>query len=188
MICADTIITENIDFCPDQETAPGVSSVEIFAARVSDFTAIIEPPKLGVATSLDAAATIVGPHTFPVGQGFFKINILPDTGLVESANEGERGNKSNTNTFSGTLPGVSARNKGFIRKYQNVGMIFLVTQINGDIVQIGSRISPAFLIDASATSGQKVGDLNGIPVKFADAQAYQAPVYTGVITEFTPPV
>lgn len=186
MACTDTIATENIDFCADQETAAGVSSVEIYGARVSDFDTIAEPPALGVATTLDEAATIGTAHTFTAPKGFFKLNILPDTGLVESTNEGEKGSKTNTNSFGGTLPGVTARNLGFVRKYQNVGMIFLVTQIDGKVRQIGSKNSPAYLSEASGTSGQKAGDINGIPVKFTDTQAYQAPIYTGAITEFTP--
>ena len=186
MACTDTIVTENIDYCPDQETAAGVSSTEIYAARVSDFDDIIAPPALGVATSLSEAATITGPHTFTAPKGFFKMNFLPDTGLVESTNEGEKGSKTNTNSYGGTLPGITARNLGFVRKYQNVGMIFLVTQIDGTIRQIGSKISPAYLSEASGTTGQKAGDINGIPVKFTDTQAYQAPIYSGTITEFTP--
>ena len=188
MACTDTIITENIDYCPDQETPAGISSVSIYAARVSDFDAIVKPLALGVAVSLEEAGKITGPHTFAGDNGFFKINILPDTGLVDSENQGEKGSKTNVNNFAGTLPGITARNLGFIRKYQNVGMIFLVTQIDGKIRQIGSEDSPAYLSEASGSSGQAPGDINGIPVKFSDVQAYQAPIYEGVITEFTPPV
>jgi len=186
--CSDTIVTENIDFCADQENAAGVSPVEIYAVRVSDCLTIAEPPALGTATSLAAAATIATAHTFAVGKGFFKINILPETGVVETTNEGEKGAKTNTNTFGGTLPGVNARNLGFIRKYQNVGMIFIVTQINGDKRQIGSKNSPAYLTEAPGTTGIKAGDINGIPVKFTDVQMYPAPIYASTITEFTPPV
>ena len=186
MACLDTIVTENMDFCADQENAAGVSPVEIFAARVQDFLAIIKPLALGVAVTLEEAGTIVGPHTFTPPKGFFKMSILPDTGSVETSNEGEKGSKTNSNSFSGTIPGNSARNIGFIRKYQNVGMIFLVKQINGDIRQIGSQDSPAYLSEASGTTGLKAGDINGIPVKFTDVQAYPAPVYTGAITEFVP--
>lgn len=186
MACADTIATENIDFCADQENAAGVSPVSIWACRVSDFETILKPPALGVATTLDEAATIVGPHTFTAPKGFFKLNVLPDTGVVETTNEGEKGAKTNTNSFGGTIPGNTARNIGFVRKYQNVGMIFLVTQIDGKIRQIGSEDSPAYLSEASGTTGLKAGDINGIPIKFTDTQAYPAPIYTGTITEFTP--
>lgn len=186
--CADTIVTENIDFCVDLETVAGISPTEIYCALVSDFTDIIALPKLNVATSLDAAGTIVGPHTFPVDKGFFKLNILSETGLVENANEGEKGAKTNRNSFAGTLPGTGAKIAGFIRKYQNQPMIFLVAQIDGEIKQIGSKVSPAFLSEASGSSGQKVGDVNGTPIKFEAVNVCPPPTYTGVITEFTPPV
>lgn len=187
MACTDTIALENIEYCPEEEIAAGISPTEIFACPVSKFTTIAEPPALNVATTLAEAATISDPHTFTGDDGFFKINILPETGMVDSENQGEKGNKTNVNNFSGTLPGITARNLGLIRKYQNVGMIFIVTQIDGKKRQLGSKNSPAYLSEASASTGQKPGDINGIPVKFSDVQAFQAPIYTGVITEFTPP-
>lgn len=184
--CTDSIALENIDFCPTDEIAAGVSEVEIYAAPVSSFDSIIAPPALNVATTLDAAATITGPHTFTAPAGFFKLNILPDTGLVESAMVGEKGSKSFANSFSGTLPGNSARNLGFGRKFKNVGMIFLVKQTNGEVRQIGSAVKPAYMEEYNGTSGAKAEDINGIPYKFSDVQAYPAPIYSGVITEFTP--
>ena len=36
------------------------------------------------------------------------------------------------------------------------------------------------------TSQAKAEDINGVPFKISDVQAYPAPVYSGVITEFTP--
>ena len=182
----DTIVTDNLDFCANAENVPGVSPIDVFACPVADFDAIIALPGKDVATSLEAAATITGPHTFSGGNGFFKIGILPETGMVESAAEGEKGSKSITNTFSGTLPNISAKSKGFVRKYQNVPMIFIIPQLNGDNVQLGSAKSPAFLTEATPSTGAKAGDVVGIPVKFADVQGCPAPVYTGVITEFTP--
>ncbi len=184
--CIDTIVTDNMDYCPDQENPAGVSPVEIFAARVADFDEIMAPPALNVATTLEEAGTIVGPHTFTPPKGFFKITVLPETGMVDTQNQGEKGSKSNVNNFAGTLPGTSAKVTGFIRKYQNVGMIFLVTQVNGEIKQIGSKNSPAYLSEATGSSGVKPGDVHGTPIKFSDVQAYPAPVYTGTITEFVP--
>lgn len=186
MACVDTIVTENLDYCVDLETVAGISPTEIYCARVSDFETIVALPALDVATTLEEAGTIAGPHTFPAGKGFFKIGILSETGLVENANEGEKGSKSNRNSFSGTLPGTSATVAGFIRKYQNQPMIFLVSQVDGVIKQIGSKASPAFLSEASGSSGQKIGDVNGTPVKFEAVNVCPPPTYTGAITEFTP--
>ena len=95
----DTIVTDNLDFCANAENVPGVSPIDVFACPVAEFDSIIALPGKDVATSLEAAATITGPHTFSGGNGFFKIGILPETGMVESAAEGEKGSKSITNTF-----------------------------------------------------------------------------------------
>ena len=182
----DTINTENLDFCANAENVPGVSPIGVFACPVADFDTIAALPAKDAVTTLEAAATIPGPHTFSATKGFFKIAVLPNTGMVESAAEGEKGSKSFTNSFSGTLPNISAKSKGFLRKYQNVPMIFIVPQLNGDNVQLGSATSPAFLTEGTPSTGAKAGDVVGIPVKFSDVQGCPAPIYTGTITEFTP--
>tara|TARA_R110002167_G_scaffold364968_1_gene588348 strand:+ start:5448 stop:6011 length:564 start_codon:yes stop_codon:yes gene_type:complete len=186
MACTDTIVTDNLDYCPDEEVVSGVSPVEIYASLVSEFEEIKELPKKNVATSLEEAGTIVGPHTFPANKGFFKISVLPDTGEVAFSNEGDKGSKSNTVSFAGTIPGTGAKQVGFIRKYQNLPMIFLVTENDGVIKQIGSKIQPAYLSEASGSSGLKAGEVKGMPVKFSATSFSPAPVYTGAITEFTP--
>jgi len=186
--CIDNIATENVDLCAGQESPAGVSSTEIFAARISDFETVAAVPEVDQATTLSEACEISDSHIFPEGKGFFKVNILPETGYVECANEGEKGSKTNKNMFAGTLRGNSSRNLGFIRKYQNQGMVFLVREINGQLRQIGSTVSPAYMIEAAPNTGTKPGDVNGIAFKFEDIQSYPAPVYLGTITEFTPPV
>tara|TARA_R110002096_G_C14661308_1_gene728000 strand:+ start:5310 stop:5870 length:561 start_codon:yes stop_codon:yes gene_type:complete len=182
----DTIALENMDFCANAESIPGVSPMDIYACPVSEFEAIIGLPAKDAVTTLEAAATIVGPHTFGAGKGFFKIAILPETGMVESSTEGEKGGKSIVNSFAATLPNISAKSKGFIRKFKNIPMIFIIPQLNGDNVQLGSAKSPAFMTEGTPSTGAKAGDPIGIPLKFADVQDCPAPVYTGTITEFTP--
>ncbi|MAF36470.1 hypothetical protein CL622_05130 [archaeon] len=184
--CTDTIATENIDFCADQENAAGVSPVNIWACRVKDFNSIAKPAALGAATTLDEAGSITESHAFTGDAGFFKISVLPETGSVETEGQGEKGSRTNVNSFAATLPGNGKRNTGFIRKYQNVGMIFIVEQVNGVKKQLGSERSPAYLSENTAASGIKAGDVNGMPIKFSDTQAYPAPDYEGTITEFTP--
>ncbi|QQV91410.1 hypothetical protein Leef1_44 [Polaribacter phage Leef_1] len=184
----DTINTDNLDFCANTENVPGVSPMDIFACPVSEFLTIDKLPAKDAVTDLAAAATIVGPHTFEEGKGFFKISVLPETGMVESSAEGEKGSKSWANSFAGTLPNISAKSKGFLRKYQNVPMIFVIPQLNGDNVQLGSATSPAFMTEATPSTGAKAGDVVGVPLKFADVQGCPAPIYDGTITEFTPAV
>ena len=184
--CPDPIADENIDFCPTTETAAGVSETQIYAAYLSDFETLNAPPALTAATTYTEAATIIAAHTFATGKGFFKINVLPDTGLVESTLVGEKGSKSYSSSFSGTLSGTSARNKGFGRLAKNAPMVFLVVQTNGDIVQLGSETRGAYFEEFNATSGAKAEDVNGITFKITDVQSYPAPNYTHTITEFTP--
>lgn len=184
--CTDAIVPENLDFCPTDESIGGVSNVDIWWCEVKDFDTIAEPPALSVPTSYAAAATISDPHTFTAPAGFKKMGVLPDTGQVESPHQGEKGAKSVANAFMGTIPGVSPRNVGWLRRHKNVGMIFLVTERNGSIRQIGSKVNPAYIEEATPNSGLKAEDVNGIPIKISDVQAYAAPFYTGAITEFTP--
>lgn len=186
MACTNNIVDENLDFCPTDEIGSGISEVEIYGAFVSDMDEIQEPPALSAALSNAEAATIGTAHTFLTGKGFFKLNILPDTGNVESALVGSKGSKSYTNTFVGTLPGTSARNLGFGRRAKNAGMIWLVKQTNGDIRQIGSKTKPAYFEEYNANSGTTAEDINGIPFNISDTQPYPAPIYTSTITEFTP--
>lgn len=186
MPCTNNIVDENLDFCPTDEVASGVSEVEIYGAFIEDFETVQEPAALSAATSYAEAATIDTAHTFQTGKGFFKLNILPDTGNVESALVGSKGSKSFTNTFTGTLPSTSARNIGFGRRAKNAGMIWLVKQTNGDIRQIGSKTKPAYFEEYNANSGTTAEDVNGIPFNIQDTQPYAAPIYTSTITEFTP--
>lgn len=186
--CTDVIVDENIDFCPTDEIAAGTSEVEIYGAFLKDFEVVQAPPKLSLATSYTEAATISTAHTFKTDKGFFKMSILPDTGMVDSAPLGEKGSKSFANSFTGVIPGTSARNLGFGRKAKNAPMIFIITQADGTKKQIGSKVKPAYLEDFTATTGAKAEDVHGITMKVSDVQAYMAPVYDSTITEFTPSV
>lgn len=186
MSCTNNIVPENLDLCPTDEVASGVSEVEIYGAFISDFDTIAEPTALDTATSFAAAATIDTAHTFLTNKGFFKLNIMPDTGNVDTQLVGPKGSKSFTNAFTGTMSGTGARNLGFGRRAKNSGMIWLVKQTNGDIRQIGSKTKPAYFEEFNANSGTTAEDVNGIPFNIQDTQPYPAPIYTGAVTEFTP--
>lgn len=185
--CVDPIPLENIDFCPTQETAPGISEVGVYVAPVTDFETIEKPLELDAGTDLESVATISGAHTFKTDKGFFKVYINPDTGLVETAHGGEKGNISFNNSITGTLQGTGPLVAGFLRKYKNMPLIIIVKERSGNVKQIGSELSPAYLIEVTGTSGQKVGDNKNTIVKFQDTQNYPAPEYAGTIQEFPAP-
>lgn len=187
--CEDAIPLENLDYCPNLETAPGVSEVGVYAAAISDFTAggIQKPADLSTATNLEELATITEAHEFKTDRGFHKVYINPDSGLVETAHGGEKGNLSLNNSFTGTLPGTGAKTAGYIRKYKNTPMIYIIKEKSGNVKQIGSELSPAYMTEVTGTSGQKAGDNKNTIVKIMDTQNYPAPEYAGTIQEFPAP-
>ena len=185
--CQDTIPLENLEYCQNTETAPGVSETGVYGAAVSDFETIAKPADLSTATDLASLATITEAHTFKEGRGFHRIYINPDSGLVETAHGGEKGNLSLNNSFTGTLQGTGPKTAGYVRKYKNVPMIYIVKEKSGNVKQIGSELSPAYMIEVTATSGQKPGDNKNTIVKIQDTQNYAAPEYSGTIQEFPAP-
>ncbi len=187
MACTDAIPLENLDSCPTDEVAAGVSEVGVYAAALKDFATIEKPAGFADGTDLASLATISAAHTFKTDKGFHKLQINPDSGLVETVQVGEKGNISFQNSFSGGLKGTGAQVAGWLRKHKNEPMIFVVKEKSGNVKQIGSELSPAYLSEVTGTSGSKPGDPKNTTVKMMDTQNYPAPEYAGAITEFTPP-
>lgn len=185
--CLDPVPLENLDYCPNDETAPGVSEVGVYVASITDFTTIEAVPKLSEGTTLDSLATIAAAHTFPEGKGFHKLYIKPDTGLVDGAQAGEKGNLSVANSFTGVIPSTGAKAAGWVRKYLNRPLIVIVTERTGVMKQLGSRLSPAYMSEVTHTGGQKPGDATGITVKITDSAGSPAPVYSATVQEFPAP-
>lgn len=182
--CEDVIPLENIDYCPNEEIVAGVAETGVFAASVYDFLTIAKPLDLKTGTSLESLATIAEAHTFKEGRGFHRIYLDPDTGMVDTAQVGEKGNLNFNNSFTGGLQGTGAKNAGYVRKYKSTPMIFVVKEKDGHIKQIGSELSPAYMTEVTASSGQKAGDVKRTTIKLMDTSPYPAPEYAGVITEF----
>ncbi|MBT0607634.1 hypothetical protein [Aequorivita echinoideorum] len=185
--CVDPIPLENLDFCPTIEVAAGVSETGVYGAAVSDFETIVAPPNIADGTDLDSIGTIATAHTFKEGRGFHKIYINPDTGLIESTHAGEKGNLSIGNSLTGALPGTGPKVVGYVRKYKNMPMIFIVKEKDGAVRQLGSALSPAYMSEITATSGQKAGDPKTTTIKITDTLAYMAPHYAATIEEFPVP-
>ncbi|EKF56224.1 hypothetical protein I215_01838 [Galbibacter marinus] len=190
MACTDTIATENLEYCPSDEIASGVSETEVYACPLSDFLTIGAPPKLGEATTLEEAGSISAEssHTFAEGKGFHKLMLKPDSGNVVSTPQGSKGNITFENKFTAAIPGGTKKTVGWVRKYKGVPMIFIIVEKDGTQRQLGSKLSPSYMnTDSGYASGAAPGDDKITTVSFSDVQPYIAPVYEGTITEFTPP-
>lgn len=186
--CVDVIPIENLDSCPSDEVVAGISEVGVYASPVKDFLTIEKPADLKTALTNDALATIVAAHVFKADKGFHKIDFIPFSGSVESTHVGEVGNLSVENSLSAAIKGTNARIAGYLRRYSNVPMIYIVKEKNGDIKQIGSELSPAYISEIAATSGKKAGDVKSTTVKIIDIQSHMAPNYGGTIQEFPAPI
>ena len=136
---------------------------------------------------MEEAATIAAAHVFKADRGFHKVYINPDSGLVETAQVGEKGNLSFQNSLTGALQGTGAKTAGWLRKYKNTPLIAVVKEKNGNIKQIGSELVPAYINEVTGTSGQAPGDSKNTQVIIRDTQNYPAPEYAGTITEFPAP-
>lgn len=185
--CTDPIPLENLDYCPTDEIVAGISEVGIHFAGINDFETIAWVPKLSDATDLESAGTISESHTFKTDRGFHKVYAKPESGMLDGAQAGEKGNLSIANGFVFTIPSTGARAVGWVRKHLNMPCIVIVVQRNGEKKQIGSPNSPAYMSEITPTNGQKPGDAVGITVKVSDSIPHPSPVYAGTIQEFPAP-
>lgn len=187
MSCVDNIPIENLESCATEEVVAGVSETGVYAAPVKDFESIESPADFEAAVAEGDLATIAAAHVFKADKGFHKVQFIPFTGKVETAQVGEAGNLSFQNSLTGTLKGTSAKVAAWTRRYKNEPMIYIVKEKNGDVKQIGSELSPAYMSEFTGSSGAKAGDLKSSILKIMDTQAYPAPQYDGTIQEFPAP-
>lgn len=186
--CLDPIPTENLDACFRDEVLPGVVETDIYAALVDDFTTIEYVPDYSAGTDQTSLGTISVAHTFPTGKGFHKLKLRVDTGMVDGAQLGEKGVLTVQNNLTGIIPSTGAAMVGWVRKHVNRPMIFLVRERSGQLKQLGSKNSPAYMTEITPTSGTKPGEAKGTTLKFSDTQMHPAPIYGATITEFDAPV
>jgi len=187
MDCTDVIPIENLDSCPQDEVVAGINEAGVYGSPVKDFLTIAKPKDLKTALNNEELATIAEAHTFKQDKGFHKVDFIPFTGSVDSAHVGEVGLLSLQNSLSASIKGTNARVAGYLRRYKNVGMIYIVKEKNGDVKQIGSELSAAYVFEIAATSGKKAGEAKMTTIKIMDTQDYMAPNYDGAIQEFPAP-
>ena len=180
--CFDNIRTEDLDNCVNDELASGVSETELFYAPAAHIDTMPSLPALGDPTkTLAEIATVSGDITFPTGKGFNRLNILADTGEIKDEPVGNKGNKKVKSSFEFFLSNNSARNLGFIRQYKNVGLVLVIVEKSGRKRILGSKLVPAYIAEASGTSGKGSEDDVGFQITIDVTKSAPAPVYTGNI-------
>lgn len=185
--CFDELENESIDHCVNNEIQAGVSEVGVHYAFHEHATEIPMPLNIGdVGFNYEAAVAVAEDITFPVGKGFAKVTIMPDTGEVTYETPGNKGNKKNKQVFSFSIPGNSKKTLGMLRTIKNIPMIWLVPERDGQKRQLGDAYNAAYLVEGKATTGK--GGEDDKMVNFS-IETYAIPiVYSGTITLNVPPV
>ena len=108
--------------------------------------------------------------------------VLPaNTGELKITLVGNAGNKKAKTELEFKIARFSDVTLDFINRYKNVPMIFVVPDAQGTLWVIGTKINPAYMDTAEATTGKKAEDDSGITIKIiTNSKPYK---YAGTIAE-----
>ena len=167
-------------------TNVGGTGTEVLYAPVSFFDELALATPESTATTADQIVSITAAHTFIAGKGFRSIEVLLDTGAVESNSVGDIGGKSFEHMCKGFVPNNSPLNAGILSKLASCKWIFLVPEVNAGVTvyrQIGSKQRAAYCEDNSYKSGEASSDRRGTSIAFkSSGHSTHSPFYTGTIT------
>lgn len=155
-------------------------------APVSYFDAIAKATAASAAATADEIVKITTAHTFLTGKGFHNLEVVMNTGGVESNSVGEIAGKSFEHMAKGFVSNNDPLNLGLLTKLASCKYILLVPEITEDGTvyrQIGNEDRPGYCEDNSYNSGTAAADRRGTTVSFkSDGNATHAPFYSGTIT------
>ncbi len=169
------------------EVSGAFSHTEIYVGLLADFDTLTEPkPKYGA----DAAATLAElveistPHTFKVGLGFTKVKAIQESVILETAQIGNKPSPVQENKLTFQMLGSEAEILGFKRFVKGEDLIVLAAEFSsGNVRQLGSAKYAASILESSSKIDGTVEGENATTFVVQDKQMYDAPIYTGTITE-----
>jgi hypothetical protein len=127
-------------------------------------------------------AEITASHTFLSGHGFNTLYNTANTGMVEFPQQGERDGYSMKIVLKFFYPGMDSVLLGFLRRVKNDRLLVLARMMDNSVLQIGSKLAPAYMrIESGGTSNQE-GGRRGFNV-IVECPVTSGPIkYTGTIT------
>jgi hypothetical protein len=173
---------------------PSGTAREIFFAPLDYFETIQKPVSFGSATEMKDILTIAGTHVFKEDKGFHKIQVVDETGNVQSNAVGEKGGRSFEHMVSGFVAGNSAHNLAVFSKLASCPYIFIVQEYNSEGAtvyrQIGSENRPGYNVDENNyNSGTASADRRGLQFTFKSVgNPTHAPFYEGTLDLFPEPI
>jgi len=176
--CFDGVPHENIDFCPNDEIASGIS-VRAQYIPVEFVETFKLPPKTGTyAQQITVAAAGI---VLKKEKGWKGIDLLVDENELKTTFVGNRGNKKEQLEFDAFIPGFRPKVLGFLRKYKNAPLLFNIQDNEARNWLIGTKLTPAYFDSSEATTGKKYEDNSGVTIKImANTGLY---LYAGEVKE-----
>lgn len=178
MGCFDDVAHENIDFCPNEEISAGTSTRGFYVPA-----AFLETMTLPATTGdYEADITIpAGNISLSADKGWKGIDLQVDESELKSTLVGNRGNKKSKGQFDCYIPGFRPKVIGFLDKYKNVPLVFVIPDSNGVKWVIGTKLNPAYIESAEGTTGKKYEDNSGVQTTIAANSKLH--IYAGDIVE-----
>ena len=176
--CFDNVPHESLDACPNDEVSGGISTRILYAPKAFVDKCVL-PANTG---ELGKANTIEdGNLTLIATKNFKGIDAQIDEGELKTSLVGNAGNKKAKTELELKIPRFSDVTLDFISRYKNVPMIFVVPDAQCTLWVIGTKINPAYVDSAEATTGKKSEDDSGITLKIiTNSKLYK---YAGTIAE-----
>lgn len=162
------------------EPIAGFTTTMYYALR-SDFETVAEPPAFDAVGGYATKAKCVGEHVFKTGKFFNTIEIVPDTGKIETTSIGERKRKLSQNAFTAQISGSEDVVLGFMRMVKNADFVVLVQENGGNMRQFGSQLLKGWFDSLAHTGEEAVEGNNSCTFTVMDKQKWPAPIYTGDI-------
>ncbi|MGH1338972.1 MAG: hypothetical protein ACRBFS_22845 [Aureispira sp.] len=155
-----SIFTDHIE--PAEKQQAGVADT-LWVGLVEDMTTIgaVDP----AATTIAGKLTITTAHAFTTGEGFIKVGLLPNTGLMTDSAEGELGSEVNTPTFTG-IARESKELKYMIESGKKMILLWRPAQCtDSEYRQLGDECNPASMrANFSSGSAGGSGDRRGYSI------------------------
>ena len=171
-----------------QEICEPVSglSTKVYYSLHSDYDTIVDPADIcgdNEGTDFASLVTIPAPgHTLKTGKRMWQIDIVEETGKVNSPMIGEKKRRLFENSIEISIAGSEAKMLGFLRWIKNQSLVFYVEEFGtGNIRQIGSKRLAAWVEGAEHGIEAVIEGNNSATITLKDKQKWPAAIYEGDI-------
>ncbi|MGQ1944439.1 hypothetical protein EDL98_01325 [Ornithobacterium rhinotracheale] len=176
--CFEGVTPENIDNCPNAESASGLSLRAQYIPAAFIETMVL-PAKTGKLEEIVKIAS--GGITLKSDKKWKGIDLVMDENELKEVLVGGKGNQKGQVELTIQIPNFGLKPLGFKRRFANVPLVWNIPDSNGKNWIIGTKFSPAMIESAESTTGKAYEDkaTNTFTIK-ANTYVY---LYEGDIVE-----